>query len=158
MSVNMNAFLLGQAVRAYLAGRGAKPVAFLYNGVRLPKLPEWDKTAYPYAYITETKNHSLESLNGFNVWFCDKPVHAKLELNGDYHFHSNGVAISYLKAKYSDGEWGSLKKANSSLYQMSYPVWANTDMYTLKENADTGETEMTNTVALAASDPIPVYE
>ena len=30
---------------------GKEPVAYLYNGTRLPKLPEWDKTAYPYAVL-----------------------------------------------------------------------------------------------------------
>ena len=25
---------------------------YLYNGIRLPQLPEWDKTVYPYAYIS----------------------------------------------------------------------------------------------------------
>ena len=28
-----------------------EPVAYLYNGVVLPKLPEWDKETYPYAVI-----------------------------------------------------------------------------------------------------------
>ena len=27
------------------------PVAYLYNGIRLPALPEWDRGVYPYAYI-----------------------------------------------------------------------------------------------------------
>ena len=30
-----------------------EPVAYLYNGVRLPKLPEWDREKYPYAVITK---------------------------------------------------------------------------------------------------------
>lgn len=29
-----------------------EPVAYLYNGVRLPKLPEWDREKYPYAVLT----------------------------------------------------------------------------------------------------------
>ena len=29
-----------------------QPVAYLYNGVRLPKLPEWDRETYPYATIS----------------------------------------------------------------------------------------------------------
>ena len=29
-------------------------MAYLYNGVRLPKLPEWDKAVYPYAVIDNT--------------------------------------------------------------------------------------------------------
>ncbi|MBR5862186.1 MAG: hypothetical protein IKZ08_02550 [Bacteroidales bacterium] len=28
-----------------------EPIAYLYNGVQLPKLPEWDKEQYPYAAV-----------------------------------------------------------------------------------------------------------
>lgn len=51
---HMNSFLKGLALG--LAGKplalAKQPVAYLYNGVRLPKLPEWDRVAYPYAVIT----------------------------------------------------------------------------------------------------------
>ena len=33
-----------------------EPVAYLYNGVRLPKLPEWDREKYPYAVILQRTN------------------------------------------------------------------------------------------------------
>ena len=31
-----------------------EPVAYLYNGVRLPALPEWDREKYPFAVIWYT--------------------------------------------------------------------------------------------------------
>jgi hypothetical protein len=36
-------------------------VAYLYNGVRLPKLPEWYKEKYPYACISRYTNDTGET-------------------------------------------------------------------------------------------------
>lgn len=45
-------FWAGRAIAVRLAGLGMEVSDwYLYNGVRLPKLPEWDKTVYPYAVV-----------------------------------------------------------------------------------------------------------
>ena len=47
----LNAFMLGQRLRPGLMGVGIKIIGYSYNGVRLPKLPEYDTTKYKYANI-----------------------------------------------------------------------------------------------------------
>jgi hypothetical protein len=45
---------LGWLVGRRIAGQRTKqktPIAYLYNGVQLPPLPEWDREKYPYAVI-----------------------------------------------------------------------------------------------------------
>lgn len=47
-------FLKGVEVGRRLKNKRLAPVAYLYNGVKLPPLPDYNKKAYPYAYITKT--------------------------------------------------------------------------------------------------------
>lgn len=44
-------YLMGRTIAGQRMGQKKQPVAYLYNGVRLPKLPEWDQEMYPYACI-----------------------------------------------------------------------------------------------------------
>lgn len=74
MNLDNTASLMGNAVRAYLARRGAnkgEPVAYLYgqDKVRLPKLPDWDKEAYPYAIIVEAVN-SDDSCTRYSLYLA----------------------------------------------------------------------------------------
>lgn len=55
-----------------------EPTMYSYNGTVLPKLPEWDKTAYPYACITYIPTGGQTSFKKGAVTFVatDKPVFA----------------------------------------------------------------------------------
>lgn len=66
-----------------------EPVAYLYNGVRLPPLPEWDKEAYPYAHITM---YSTASSLVANLSFTTIPVCARPRPNGGgkYDLYAQG--------------------------------------------------------------------
>jgi len=56
---------LGWLIGRRIAGqRGEKPVAYLYNGVRLPALPEYDKEKYPYAVMYKVE------LNGEDMYYA----------------------------------------------------------------------------------------
>ena len=123
-------------------------MGYLYNGVRLPKLPEWDKEKYPYAYITSTR------LSTSTVWYLSLPREwgdfSKAVFADDYVFYSKGGAR--FQIKHYDGEnmpqrWGSFEESESSwTCDVSRMIWSNTDACT----AD-------GTILLAASDPIPVH-
>ena len=45
----------------------SEPIIYYYNGTVLPKLPEWDKTAYPYAQIRKRKLYLSSSPITYNT-------------------------------------------------------------------------------------------
>lgn len=113
-----------------------EPIAYSYNGVILPALPEWDRERYPYAFIA----HSAERYIYFFV--LDEPT---------YHEGSDGVwyisAVSHSVTDYEDpSEWrpgsgNTIDRACTGL------MWSNFDMLS-----------WTGSVLLEASEPTPVYE
>ena len=137
MQIDAKAFALGNALRAYLAGRGAKKAEkYSYNGVVLPALPEWDKETYPYAAIT-----SLGGSKQFVAFSAD--VHHGKNPFGD----DTLVASSYQTWLYTPDSWNSPNYAMPDYVTIEIIFWADFDIYTSD-----------GTLYLAASDPIPVYE
>ena len=61
--------MMGCCSRPFPLSAKKEPVAYLYNGVRLPALPEWDKETYPYALI-----HHEFSNDYYRLCLCDKPL------------------------------------------------------------------------------------
>ena len=117
-----------------------EPVNYLYNGVKLPKLPEWDKTVYPYAVI-------------INLYF-GAGTYVRFLPSVEYETMSNGnwglkVSSDSLYSELTNGEWGVVSsKGNDSYIAVGELFcWASFDI----TNAD-------GSVYLAASEPIPVYE
>ena len=49
--VSSDGFALKDSNGLYLCAEGLPATGYLYNGVQLPPLPDWDKEAYPYAFI-----------------------------------------------------------------------------------------------------------
>lgn len=70
-----------------------EPVAYLYNGVRLPKLPEYDKSKYPYAVIYQYNSKCL-----FLV-FERRPYCSNIEKTAgtDYRVFLYGNRTSWIK-------------------------------------------------------------
>lgn len=124
-----------------------EPVAYLYNDVKLPALPEWDKTAYPYAFITGvTSNNKV----GYYL-YCTE---VQLAHNG------RAMSVGGTSSEFFDFIRSTLQKdgVNDDNPVMADPsttkaiiatglVWGNYDIY----NDD-------GTLRLAASDPVPVYD
>lgn len=117
-------------------GKAKQPVAYLYNGVRLPKLPEWDKAKYPYAFIETTfgfyylrvlANPLTPDGNSFRMTPPGLVAGAKIDI-ADYEL------IGW-------DEWSEVTEITRD------PLWSNFDV--LNEDG---------TVYLAASEPVPVYE
>lgn len=113
---------------------------YLYNGIELPALPNWDKTLYPYVYIT----------NGFlgigRSYVCFQTIQYGENANGYYSLIiPAGTGMSGL---YSDNQW-SEPTVTTEDKSITIPneawIWANFDV--LNEDGS---------VYLAATDPIPV--
>lgn len=119
---------------------------YLYNGIELPELPEWDKASYPYAMITEgtvlnygkyflycAVNPIIESLNGYGE------ATGYVKINGNY-------LRTGATAEGADS-WGEFTEVTSTdkLLTNTPPLWTNTDIY-----------YRDGSLYLAASDPVPV--
>ena len=127
-----------------------EPIAYLYNGVQLPPLPEWDTVAYPYAVIywddsvkrhylfaVETENYYSESYGTmFGTNFTTKVPKSVVYLTTGEEWELQG-----------DEDY-SIPVDKDGPYTLSCPViWTNFDL-----NYSDG------TLYCGASEPIPVYE
>lgn len=114
--------------------------SYLFNGVQLPALPAYDKSVYPVALITKDDK-------GYWLELCPALIYRTRE--GKYEV---GVAkpSKDCRIEYGDNAWSDFFTVTSidtwlSEVGSDYIIWTNTDiMY-----AD-------GTIALAASDPVPV--
>lgn len=133
-----------------------EPVAWLYNGVRLPKLPEWDKTAYPYAVIWHDTGVGSSVAPHYMLSFGKAPITHYTGFFGNEYFRNQVVGWMYAIINYPDTitnetEWG-------ELLEMERTIEGSTDNITLIWANHDVVREDTSEVYLSASDPIPVYE
>lgn len=157
-------FLLGRAI-AFCSGLRIPtrtPVAYLYNGVRLPALPEWDREAYPFAYVCldkyspkytlmiSTQRLEYRSWADRGTLYYTYPVDSPLIEALTFHH-------AYLtEEELEDGEWdftwSKTYEAGFDIVQsqagFGVPFWSNTDV----KNHEDGS------VYLEATVPVPVYE
>lgn len=169
MTKKMKGFLVGLLMglvgRAQLP-QGKEPVAYLYNGARLPKLPEWDKEAYPYAAVTAYTDVHLDVYPNAS-WDCYLFVSAspfyvfkRTYSDGDYVFYLGSLqdCVNWRCSVKKDEDptaWESCDPYpydNRGVYYSDgtggRALWSNHDI--------TYDAE--GTVYCAASDPVPVYE
>ena len=141
-----------------------EPIAYLYNGVRLPKLPEWDRVAYPYAAIY-TYHGKHEPYNPiYRLVLSDSPFKIIYANSGLGYFYTAikcyGNYIAYWKIKTADDWSGDGSGADGMSFSLDDEtgavIWANTDIF-YADDYSADET-LAGTLYLAASEPIPVYE
>ena len=122
---------------------------YLYNGVELPQLPEWDKTVYPYAYMDINIRLSDKVANQADVVFCTAPISVTTFIS-TYKGSAN-TAVSGLAYRWEIGDT-EFKRYESKDFSLEagettgwiYIDWANTDLINTKDN----------TIVCAASYPI----
>lgn len=155
---NLQDLLSGMASAA--ASRGVlprrEPIAYLYNGVQLPGLPEWDKETYPYAWISKGQYsnqytlHISTGLVNYRSW-GDKGTL--------FYLYPISVPISVQQAYLSEDEldngeweftWSKTYEENpvDSSSGFGLPIWSNFDVMNHYDSS----------TYLAASDPVPVYK
>ena len=152
MSFCLKSWLTGYALG--LSGKplplsGGEPVAYLYNGVRLPKLPEWDKEKYPNAMITDGIHTTVTGIGVATVLNLGT-FHYEWNQYGRYQFNMKDCALY----KLIDNKWVLSYEGDRNLIlnpdeerTTDYVLWTDTDIVS-----------STGSVWLAASEPIPVYE
>lgn len=160
LTYDPTAMLLGWLTGRKVAGmRQRKPVAYLYNGVQLPALPEWDRETYPYAAICFIGNGETLSY----LFLSSAPLSYRPYKVGITKYHQliateDCSALEYVyDTTRGDTDW-ILSEDNSGEFTKDGTVcnlildgskfWTN---YTIL-NYDDG------TVHQVATDPVPVYE
>lgn len=123
-------------------------VGYSYNGTVLPPLPEWDKEAYPYAFLFYQRFVTPH----WELVVIPEAIYKK-STNGDWCLYVEaGSAIGWNISSDSQGnpqgdEWLTRETAWHGYVQPSNLQWANFNV--LSEDG---------TVYQEASDPIPIYE
>lgn len=117
---------------------------YLYNGVELPELPEWDKEAFPYAYI-KSSSASISWSVGAHLLCAKAPV-LVFDTDSGYPIFNADVDCIQCYAPFETMVWESFS-ATHRLQDSRFGglFWSNFDIYTTD-----------GTLYLAASDPIPV--
>jgi hypothetical protein len=111
---------------------------YLYNGVKLPALPEWDKESYPYAVIG-IRHYTDISLYTFVA--SDAPITAYEDTGKTVWKLSYPVA--YQITTDNPNVWTSTTLSSVTLEY----IWSNHDIYGYTDNT---------IIVHAASDPVPV--
>jgi hypothetical protein len=117
---------LGWLVGRRIAGQRRKPVTYLYNGVELPPLPEWDKETYPYAWIRTVNGRyffAATSSRPYYVWDNDNGI-GIVSAYGKYVRYNLVDGVWVLDAE-DLGSTGFGLKEGASMF-----VWTNFDVIT----------------------------
>ena len=159
MCIELMGFIIGQKLRNLLV-----PVThYLYNGVKLPAPPVWDKATYPYAYIINLPGVQIFLVISipfvYGTFTASDDDGVNVTLTGLYSFapvNTTGRAFGYVL--YGDSWFPLIEETWGGGSQGVYygfwegdflaAVWTDTTI----DNVDTG------TVYLERSAPVPVRE
>lgn len=134
-ALGLPAYFLGRRIAGQ---RKRTPVAYLYNGVRLPELSRYCKGVYSYIMLRNGAYFLYSSAElpyfgtsgSYDAVYNDGPTNMYKNVGAnweDWYFYGSGVT--------------------NTLYTSYDIVWSNFDI--CRENG---------TVAFAASEPVPIYE
>ena len=100
-----------------------EPIAYSYNGVILPKLPEWDSETYPYAMISSNVSPMLH-LCKYKPTAYTVDGHVRIKSIGEYQ---QGDVQS---CNVIDGKWEIAYPMQTGKVVFSEDlVWCNTTIY-----------------------------
>lgn len=115
--------------------------AYLYNGVKLPALPEWDDVTYPNVTIGEV-------VDGYLLWATDYAQ--TVDSSGLNCGSGLGLCYGGIKFLYTDGKW----ELTTVVYKMSKLIWTNHDIYYDSRSGD----DLSGILFLPESEPVPVID
>lgn len=128
---------------------------YLYNGIELPKLPEWDKSEWPYSLIfgQEHKGEIYYTLVLMKkrpeygaIYTGESTIHTVLAKGETFYTYDYLANIKFSDAWYLIGEQ-TYTNEEYDYYYLSFidVIWTDTDIL-----------QSDGTVYLAASEPVPV--
>ena len=125
------------------------PVAYLYNGLRLPKLPEYCRDSFPYVAIIV-----IERTGSISLRATKEPLKIRRDTTG-------GIGATIyppyrISSLLETGEWSKgLEQETEGSVDYRYFHWSNHDIL---YDDDYFDADKAGTTFLEATDPIPVYE
>lgn len=153
--LKLSAYFLGRRIAGQRRKQERPPVAWLYNYVRAPQLPERDKEALPFTVLTtylrgsavlyflpEIRYTTFTSETGVEQDGILIPS-GSVSYNADYDYTNKTITA-----------WGKgVVQTEEEYFLFSGIAWTNADIYCQTDFHGTpGE------IYRAASDPVPVYE
>ena len=117
------------------------PVAYRYGTVELPPVPEYDTTAYPYAFITESSSGTTY------FYYSNQPLHGYSSV---MDLITNTTVATLGTFKISDGAWivgTAPQEYAAKVVATNIPFWANYTVLDVHEQ-----------IWCKKSDPEPIYE
>lgn len=118
---------------------------YLYNGVELPALPEWDKAAYPYAVIA---TQGRDEWGRCFLYFAEEPF-TTAPSGGIGNANSGATLTAQFRYVVGNDVWDEGPHTSIGCY----PIWSNFDLY-YPDNYQSNP----GGLCLAASTPVPVYD
>ena len=132
------------------------PVAWLYNGVRLPGLPVvegFDKAKFTHKMIYFS-NGSGDDVASYAFIAFSEPLYLNLDDN-TLRWSATGEYIYFANFALADGSPGEMWSFTDGPYNKD-DWWGNFGEHVIWTNYDICDT--TGAVHLAGSEPVPVYE
>lgn len=135
-----------------------RATAYQYNGISLPPLPEWDKTARPYAWILEQPNLTDDgSYFELTVSGLKPIVQLFTPTWGEFeaiYVNPNENEINetnrFIRCRLEDSAWGDFYTGGATnVDQYKNIVWTNFDLYHSES--------LGGDLVMGASDPVPVF-
>ena len=132
----------------------SEPVAYLYNGVRLPKLPDWDKETYPYAILIYHNAGTSATLQFYELKCFSQMPKYSTDSFGVGSVRYGGIDILQYKCPEGSAEWehtytGTAQVAASYISSFTTYIWTNFSV----PGEDDGSVFFEKSPA-----PVPVYE
>lgn len=144
------AYFLGRRIAGQRRKQDRVPVAYLYNGVRLPGLPEEWKQFQNICVYQEPETSSFPGYCWL-IGFSETPKSwTKKIVLATYTYHGTESGTALRTGMYpNDADWNSIRDTLDVGYSddLEKVLWANYDVYDPDGN-----------LYLAASEPVPVYE
>lgn len=144
---------------------------YLYNGILLPALPDWDKVKYPYAYIWAAGwNAPSDYINHYKLDVCSSPIrYGTVDGTLSAYLETGTESVMY-NCPQTDGEfkaWEYYGEVGTSQTAKVYPFWTNHDVISDSDgsvyfaaskaiNAETGEEIDYSPIPVSSFTPDPI--
>ena len=143
-----------QQARANLGLTEPAAETWLYNGVELPPLPQWDKEEFPYAFISENIPYGQYDGYAYRLHLYAAPCYVAYDENGKVNrvFTEKNSPYQLWGGNTGAVAWDFSGDGNNLTGSATnnLPLWVNADMY---YNGN----DPTNSLYMSQSNPVPVY-
>lgn len=137
-----------------------EPVSFLYNGIRLPALPEWDRGVYPKAIIYRWQTTTTSAVTTRLLCYSEEESpNGYRDSDGREYFTIDFPALASVYDESTDA-WGALAHSDDAFsgntgisMSLGDVIWSNHDINLQYKLLGTSYSDQ-----FFATDPVPVYE